>query len=111
MSLEAFFDGPSKEDIKAKIRQRRAQMLVHSCIYYELNDNIVSDHKWQQWADELQKLQEDHPDCIKINFYDHNFADWTGATGNHLPHRDPWVMKKAKHLLWLEREYNENNLC
>lgn len=110
MSLEAFFDGPSKEDIKAKIKQRRAQMLVHSCIYYELNDNIVSDHKWQQWADELQKLQEENPDCCNIGFYDREFADWTGATGNHLPHRSSWVYRKATYILNLHREKNENGL-
>lgn len=81
------------------IKQRRAQMLVHSCIYYELNDNIVSDHLWQKWADELQELQEKHPEHKNIGFYDSHFQDWTGATGNHLPHRDPWVMRKAQYLL------------
>ena len=35
-------------------------MLIHSCIYYELNESIISDHQWQAWADELQKLQEDY---------------------------------------------------
>jgi NAD-dependent DNA ligase len=74
-------------------------MLVHSCIYYELNDNLVSDHQWQAWADELEKLQRDNPDCCKLNFYDENFKDWTGATGNHLPHRDFWVLNKATYLL------------
>lgn len=83
------------------IKQRRAQMLVHSCIYYELDDNIVSDHLWQKWADELQQLQEKYPEHKKINFYDAHFQDWTGATGNHLPHRDPWVMRKAQYLLML----------
>ena len=101
MSLEALFEKeePVLQTIEEKIRQRRAQMLVHSCIYYELNDNIVSDHKWQQWADELEKLQSDNPDKVNINFYDHYFKDWNGATGNHLPHRDPWVMRKALYLL------------
>lgn len=109
MGLDSFFDEPSKEDIKAKIRQRRAQMLVHSCIYYELNDNIVSDHKWQQWADELEQLQRENPDCLQLGFFDNEFADWTGATGNHLPHRNPWVMRKAQHILFLSRN-NEDNL-
>ena len=91
--------GPSTESIKTKIKQRRAQMLIHSCIYYELNDNIVSDHKWQQWADELQALQEQFPECCAIGFYDNDFKDWTGATGNHLPHRDPWVLRKSMQIL------------
>jgi NAD-dependent DNA ligase len=89
--------------IKEIIRQRRAQMLIHSCIYYELNDNIISDHLWQKWADELQKLQEDHPEECKIDFWDWEFRNWTGATGNHLPHRNPWVYAKAKHILELSR--------
>ena len=91
MSLEEFFVASNDDEIKAKIRQRRAQMLIHSCIYYELNDNIVSDHRWQSWADELEQLQKKHPHCCKINFFDKEFENWNGATGNHLPHRHPWV--------------------
>lgn len=108
MSLDSFFDEPeqSKDDIKSLIRRRRAQMLIHSCIYYELDDCIVSDHKWQTWADELQKLQETNPDCCSIGFYDREFKDWTGATGNHLPHRDPWVFAKSRYILEIHRKLN-----
>jgi len=104
MSLESFFVNTNDDDIKAKIRQRRAQMLVHSCIYYELNDNIVSDHKWQNWADELEALQRENPHCCSIGFFDREFANWTGATGNHLPHRHPWVLKKAQYIMMLHRK-------
>lgn len=86
-------------DIKARIRQRRAQMLVHSCIYYELNDSVVSDDQWQKWADELERLQREHPEFTKIGFFDWEFRDWTGATGAHLNHREPWVLAKAKYVL------------
>lgn len=109
MSRSLFDDDEPEQSAQVKtertipeiIKQRRAQMLVHSCIYYELNDNIVSDHQWQAWADELQQLQEKHPEHLEIGFYDNAFKDWTGATGNHLPHRDPWVMRKSQHLLLL----------
>lgn len=94
----------TKEQIKSKVRQRRAQMLVHSCIYYEMDTNIVSDHKWQEWADELQQLQEQNPDCCKIDFFDWEFRDWTGATGNHLPHRLPWVYGKSLYILNLHEK-------
>jgi len=106
MSLDSFFDEEpqSKDSIKELIRRRRAQMLIHSCIYYELDDCIVSDHRWQKWADELQKLQHDNPDCCNISFYDWEFKDWTGATGNHLPHRDPWVFHKSRHILDIHRQ-------
>ena len=74
-------------------------MLIHSCIYYELNSSIVDDHTWQRWADELVELHMKNPEHIKIGFYDDVFKDWTGATGNHLPHRDPWVYSKSMFLL------------
>lgn len=106
--LDEFFEQDDVDAIKAKIKQRRAQMLVHSCIYYEMDDNIVSDHRWQRWADELQQLQEKHPDCCGIGFYDDAFKKWTGATGNHLPHRDPWVYRKATYILEQHRTKRGN---
>jgi hypothetical protein len=104
MSLEQFFAETNEDEIKTKIRQRRAQMLIHSCIYYELNDNIVSDHRWQSWADELEALQLANPDCCNIDFFDIEFRNWDGATGNHLPHRHPWVLNKANYIIELHRK-------
>jgi hypothetical protein len=103
-SLTTFFHTPTdngKQEIKDRITFLRRLMLVHSCIYYELNDNVISDHQWQSLADELEKLQKDNPDCCKVDFFDWNFRDWDGATGAHLPHRHPWVYNKAKYVIWL----------
>ena len=93
------------QTIPEKIKQRRSQMLIHSSIYYEMNQNVVDDHTWQKWADELQVLQETYPEHMKIGFYDWEFQDWTGATGDHLPHKDPWVYSKALQLL----KYHDSN--
>jgi hypothetical protein len=109
VSLDSFFEQKDVVSIKAKIRQRRAQMLVHSCIYYDMNHNIISDHKWQEWADELEVLQRENPECCKIDFFDFEFHDWTGATGNHLPLQDPWVAGKAKWLVEYDNEYRKSN--
>lgn len=84
------------QTVQERIRQRRAQMLVHSFIYYTLDDNLVSDHQWQRWADELVLLQARHPE--PIGFYDEVFADWDASTGCHLPD-DGWVRDKALRLL------------
>jgi|TARA_B110000444_G_scaffold130490_1_gene122729 hypothetical protein len=105
MNLEQEFgpkDPPAKQTISEKIRQRRAQMLVHSYIYYEKDDCIVDDFKWQQWADELVVLQKEYP--ADIGFYDKEFEGWTGAGGSHLPLRDPNVMKKGETLLKLNEK-------
>ena len=80
------------------IQQRRLQLLVHSCIYYELNHNIVSDKKWDEWARELRTLQEHYPDISKnVMWYD-AFKDWDASTGAFLPIKDEWVVKKARQL-------------
>lgn len=102
MSLDDFLDHDVTDALKEKIKQRRSQMLIHSCIYYEMDDNIVSDDKWQQWAEELTELQKD---CKEIGFYDREFKDWDGTTGAHLPHRDSWVYFKALSLM----RYRERN--
>ena len=75
----------TNDEIKTLIRRRRAQMLVHSYLYYHADDSIISDDTWQMWADELTKLQTENPKCCKINFHDIEFKDWDGSTGMHLP--------------------------
>ena len=70
-------------------------MLVHSYIYYEKDDCIVDDFKWQEWANELRDLQNSHPEECNIGFYDKEFKGWTGAGGSHLPLQDPKVIAKA----------------
>jgi hypothetical protein len=90
----------------------RSQMLIHSCIYYELDKNIISDHEWQARADRLTRLQARAKDKLghcNIGWYDREFADWDGSTGCHLPLRSAWVMRKAQQLLEREKQYGEDN--
>jgi NAD-dependent DNA ligase len=72
------------QTIEEKIKQRRRQMLVHSYIYYELDQNIVSDAQWAKWAKELQQLQKDYPEeSKKVEEYE-QFKDWDGSSGAFL---------------------------
>lgn len=95
-TLDSFFDEPYVPPLVDKIRQRRIQMLVHSYLYYVLDSPVISDDKWQQWADELTALQLHEK---QIGFYDEEFADWDGSTGMHLP-KDDWIDYRAK---WLDK--------
>jgi hypothetical protein len=95
-----------KQTIKEKIRQRRAQMLIHSCLYYEMNDSIVDDHTWQRWADELTELQDEYPEHCKLDYFDKEFVGWNGSSGYHLPLRDPYVYSKAQYILRISTEKN-----
>lgn len=95
-TLDSFFDEPYVPPLVDKIRQRRTQMLVHSYLYYVLDSPVISDDKWQQWADELTALQLQEK---QIGFYDEEFADWDGSTGMHLP-KDDWIDYRAR---WLDK--------
>ena len=127
MSLESFFESSTdrdlgkfltgakkalKEQVQSKIRQRRSQMLVHSRIYYGLDENIVSDDKWQQWANELRDLQNQYPEYCKIGFFDKEFSDWNGDTGAMLPLKDPYVVRKTQQVInqWYKDNEKSNNV-
>ena len=86
-------------EIAEKIQQRRYQMLIHSCLYYHLNQNVISDKQWDAWARELRDLQNEYPDISsQVILYD-EFKDWDASTGAFLPIEEPWVVKAAKKFL------------
>lgn len=97
-------------EIKKRILIRRLQLWVHGYIYYELNQNVVSDHTWSKWARELVELQRDYTELSKrVPLYS-VFWDFDGSTGMNLPFEIPWIKEKAdevlhrtldKHLLFL----------
>ena len=74
--------------IAEKIQQRRYQMLVHSYIYYEMNENLISDSKWSSWAMELVDLQSKYPHIAEKVIYAKDFADWDGSSGAFLTYAD-----------------------
>lgn len=78
-------------------------MVIHSAIYYVLNDNIISDNEWATRAKELVKLQEEYPEVASQVIYVDEFKDFDGSTGFNLP-QDDKVMAKANFLLTLRRK-------
>lgn len=96
--------------VAEKIKQRRLQMIVHSAIYYILNDNIISDAQWSQWANELKVLQENYPETAAEVEYAEYFKDWDASTGFNLPINDEWALRKAEQLMkWRERSTSKRN--
>ena len=92
------------------IQQRRLQMLVHSCLYYELDNNLISDKQWSDWAIELRDLQLKYPDIsTQVIWYD-EFKDWDGTSGAFLPLRNEWVMQKAHKLMILCKQFRETKV-
>ena len=97
MKLYERYEG-KKLKLAEKIQRRRLQLLVHSYIYYELNDNIVTDAVWSKWAKELVELQERYPNMSKRIQYAHEFEGWDGSTGAFLQFDDA-TAERANRLL------------
>ena len=81
------------------IQRRRLQMLVHSCIYYDMDSSLITDKQFDDWGRELVKLQSNYPEIASRVCYAEVFKDWDASTGAFLPLRDPWVIRKAQQLL------------
>lgn len=89
------------------IKRRRLQILVHSCIYYELNQNIISDATFNSWSKQLVDLQNKYPEISKkVKFYE-DFKDFDGSTGFNLPYDDIDVISRATSLLKYKEKTNE----
>lgn len=81
------------------IQQRRCQMLIHSRIYYVLDENLITDKQFDDWGKELVQLQKDYPDIASKVCFAKAFEDWDASTGAFLPLKDEWVIRKAQQLL------------
>ena len=82
-----------------KIQRRRLQVLIHACLYYEMNTNIIEDKQWDTWARELKSLQDSNPEIASMVCFSEAFKDFDPSTGFNLPIADPWVVDKATRLL------------
>lgn len=93
------------EQIKEKINQRRRQMLVHSCIYYRFDTNIVSDFDYDRWVNELMELQRKYPEIAQQCVYQEDFKNLDETTsGFNIGHSRPEIVRKAQYLLKLQNK-------
>ena len=98
-------DLKNESPLSELIQQRRLQLLVHSCLYYHYDINIVSDKTWDKWAKELVQLQKDNPEISKQVIWYDAFKDWDASTGAFLPLTDTWVVRKATQIAELNGIY------
>ena len=94
------------QTITEKIQQRRYQMLVHSYLYYELGENIISDYDFDYWAKELVDLQEQYPEESKQARYYEEFKNFDGSSGFDLPYLYENIQKRGNQLLEYHRNKN-----
>ena len=56
------FEQNNIDDIKSEMLRRRKQILVHSCLYYQFNTNLIEDWQYDKIARRLAELQIAHPE-------------------------------------------------
>ena len=85
------------------INRRERQLLVHSFLYYQLNENIISDHTFDKWSKELAQAIIDHPETFKQSVYADGFKNFDGSSGYDLPFHLPEIQNAGYKILKLHR--------
>lgn len=98
------------DNILELINRRQRQILVHSFIYYKLNDSIISDHTFDQWAKELANLMEEYKELAKKSAHYEAFKDFDGTTGYNLPYSHPYIQNTGLRLLRFHKYLNNTPL-
>lgn len=93
----------TEESAAEFIHRRRLQIVIHSCIYYRFDQNLISDHQWAAWAKELVKAQEQFPQIAEKQLWAEEFKDFDGSTGYHLPINEPGVVQRALKLIEISK--------
>ena len=93
------------EWIKERIEYLRKKLLVHSIIYYRLDESIITDEEWARWALELEELTKEYPHIAQNAFLAKEFKDFDHSTGYNLPLETPWAVEKAMDLMKYHKKH------
>lgn len=97
-------EGIEEGKIRQRIRRLRRMILVHSCLYYGYNENIISDAEFDELCRELVGLQERRPLIARsVEFYQ-TFEKFDGSSGYNLDYKHPEIMKIAEYLRTLNKD-------
>lgn len=94
-----------KQTILEKINQRERQLLVHCCLYYSMNTNIIDDDTYDRFSFNLADLIKKYPNDFKKSVYHYEFRKFNPSTGLGLNYRKPEIIKAAYRL----KKYHERN--
>lgn len=92
-----------KDKIKADILRKRQQILVHSCLYYRFDTNLIEDYQYDKIGKSLVDLQIKYPELSKEVTYKYKAFETFGQdgcySGYNLPTSDPDIVRKAQRLI------------
>ena len=83
------------------IQQKIRQYLIHSFLYYELDESVISDRNYDRICKDVAKLISDSSDKDSLPFHDlviSNLAE--NASGFSISNYPPEIVSVALHLLY-----------
>lgn len=86
------------------MNRRQRQILVHSFLYYQLNENIISDSDFDRWSKELYEAMKENPEIAKQTVYYKDFLEFDGSSGYDLPYANPEIQSTGFKLLKIHAE-------
>jgi hypothetical protein len=86
------------------ITRRRRRILVHSFLYYRLNESIIEDYIFDLWSKELAELQKQYPEESAKSIYAKDFKDFDGSSGYYLPYSHPEIQNVGYRLLRISKK-------
>ena len=89
---------------RVQIEMLQRWIIIHSIIYYELDENVVSDKMFDNNAKQLVDMQAKFPEVAEKSRYWYAFEDFDGSTGFNLfdaltGQDQEWLMPIAKTVL------------
>jgi hypothetical protein len=85
---------------------RMQQFLVHSYLYYELDENIIDDHRYDRMCVRLVELLNKYPEEYSKLPYSEIIGDGGGGSGSgsYIPDYPPQIQTTALRLLWHDKK-------
>lgn len=88
-----------RNEVVELITRKRRQILVHSFLYYQLNENLISDFLFDDWCKHLVELQTTFPkESEKAQYYE-EFIGFDGSSGYDLPFHYPEIQSTGYKLI------------
>lgn len=91
---------------REEVIRRMQQFMVHSYIYYVLDDNIISDYQYDYLCRRLVELLDMHPEAKELPYYDICRQVGADASGSFIKEYPPQIITTAFRVLWLDKKEN-----
>lgn len=91
-------------EIKELMNRRMRGILIHACLYYTFNYNIISDAEYDKRGLELMELIKKYPQHLDELEFGSDFKNYIDCpSAFNLNYRDPRILNRAYHLMLLHK--------